>query len=161
MQQVGQAQVGRAQVGLVTEKQLVTSFALCRGIFAINAELVQEVIKVGDITQVYGAPEDVVGIRNLRGRIVTVIDTAVHLDIGRAERSDAARLLIMEHQHEHYGFLVDSVIEAVMLDPDQIEPAPSSLDPALRSRLLGVWRNGDQLTAIIEPNQLFSWPEQS
>lgn len=140
------------------EKDLVTCFNLCRGVFGINAQLVQEVIKVGELTQVYGAPDEVVGIRNLRGRIVTVIDTAAHLGIGCVEMGPETRLLIMEHQQEHYGFLVDSVIEAVDLERDQIDPVPSSLDPALRSRLLGVWRQADGLTALIDPDLLFTWP---
>ncbi|MFW6258248.1 MAG: chemotaxis protein CheW [Halochromatium sp.] len=140
-------------------KELVTCFNLCRGVFGINAELVQEVIKVGELTQVYGAPEEVVGIRNLRGRIVTVIDMAAHLGIGRVEMGPETRLLIFEHQHEYYGFLVDSVIEATTLDQDQIEPVPSSLDPALRARLLGVWRQNDQLIALLDPDVLFTWPD--
>lgn len=142
-----------------TEKALVTCFNLCRGVFGINAQLVQEVIKVGELTQVYGAPDEVVGIRNLRGRIVTVIDTAAHLGIGRVEMDGETRLLIMEHQQEYYGFLVDSVIEAITLQHDQIEPVPSSLDPALRSRLLGVWREDDKLTALLDPDVLFTWPD--
>jgi purine-binding chemotaxis protein CheW len=142
-----------------SEKELVACFNLCRGVFGINAQLVQEVIKVGELTQVYGAPDEVVGIRNLRGRIVTVIDMAAHLTIGRVEMGPETRLLIMEHQQEHYGFLVDSVIEAITLQRDQIEPVPSSLDPALRSRLLGVWRENDQLTALLDPAVLFTWPD--
>ncbi len=141
------------------EKELVTCFNLCRGVFGINAQLVQEVIKVGELTQVYGAPDEVVGIRNLRGRIVTVIDMAAHLGIGRVEMGSETRLLIMEHQQEYYGFLVDSVIEAITLDRDQIEPVPSSLDPALRSRLLGVWRQNEKLTALLDPAVLFTWPD--
>lgn len=141
------------------EKELVTCFNLARGVFGINAQLVQEVIKVGELTQVYGAPDEVVGIRNLRGRIVTVIDMAAHLGIGRVEMGPETRLLIMEHEHEHYGFLVDSVIEAIDLEHDQIDIVPSSLDSALRSRLLGVWRQADGLTALIDPDQLFTWPD--
>ncbi|MEA3639092.1 MAG: chemotaxis protein CheW [Lamprobacter sp.] len=138
-------------------KELVTCFNLCRGVFGINAQLVQEVIKVGELTQVYGAPDEVVGIRNLRGRIVTVIDLAAHLGIGRVEMGADTRLMIFEHQQEHYGFLVDRVIEAIPLEQDQIEPVPSSLDPALRARLLGVWRQQDELTALLDPNLLFTW----
>lgn len=141
------------------EKELVTCFNLCRGVFGINAQLVQEVIKVGELTQVYGAPDEVVGIRNLRGRIVTVIDMAAHLGIGRVEMGSETRLLIMEHQQEYYGFLVDSVIEAITLDRDQIEPVPSSLDPVLRSRLLGVWRQNEKLTALLDSDVLFTWPD--
>ena len=99
----------------------------------------------------------VVGFAICAGRIVTVIDLAAHLNIGRITMGEETRLLIFEHQQEHYGFLVDSVIEAIPLEQDQIEPVPSSLDPALRARLLGVWRQQDELTALHDPDVLFTW----
>jgi chemotaxis signal transduction protein len=47
---------------------LVTGFTLGDAAFGVDARLVQEVVKVGELTRVHGAPADVVGIRNLRGR---------------------------------------------------------------------------------------------
>ncbi len=136
---------------------LVTGFTLGSTTFGVDARLVQEVAKVGDLTRVHDAPAGVVGIRNLRGRIVTVIDMATHLDLGCVETGDESRLLIMENQGESYGFLVDTVTDAVNLDEELIGTPPASLDPALRARLSGVWRDGDKLTAILNPETLFTW----
>lgn len=142
-----------------TDGLLVTKFTVGDADFGVDARLVLEVVKVGEITRVHDAPQGVVGIRNLRGRIVTVVDMAIHLDLGSIMIGSETRMLIMESQGEAYGFLVDSVTDAISLDEDHIGSPPASLDPALRSKLRGVWREGDRLTAILEPQSLFQWEE--
>jgi purine-binding chemotaxis protein CheW len=139
---------------------LVAEFTLGDAVFGVDARLVQEVVKVGELTRVHGAPADVVGIRNLRGRIVTVVDMAAHMGLGRIEVGPETRMLIMEHQGEYYGLLVDSVTEAIALDEASIAAPPASLSTALRSRLIGTWRNGQALTAILDPAALFIWNEE-
>ena len=138
---------------------LVAQFTLGKAAFGIDARLVQEVVKVGELTRVHHAPDGVTGIRNLRGRIVTVVDMAVHMGMGSVQPGPETRLLIMEHQNESYGFMVDAVTDAIALEPDKIATPPANLDPALRGRLRGVWRDGSKLTAILEPEALFHWSE--
>jgi purine-binding chemotaxis protein CheW len=142
-----------------TDGLLVTGFHLGKAAFGVDARQVLEVVKVGEVTRVHRAPAGVVGIRNLRGRIVTVIDLATHLNLGAATVSEESRLLIMEDHGEAHGFLVDAVSEAITLDEARISPPPASLDASLRHRLLGIWREPDRLTAILDPQALFRWDE--
>jgi purine-binding chemotaxis protein CheW len=138
---------------------LVTGFVLGDADYGIDARLVQEVVKVGELTRVHDAPPDIIGIRNLRGRIITVVDMAVHLKLGSVEIGPESRLLIMEHQGESYGFLVDAVTDAISLDEGLIGAPPASLDAALRRRLRGVWRESNSLTSILDPRTLFQWED--
>ena len=138
---------------------LITAFMLGEATFGVNARLVQEVVKVGDLTCVHHAPTAVVGIRNLRGRIITVVDLAVRLELGCATLGPDARLLIMEGQGEPIGFLVDTVIDAIAVTAERITPPPVSIAPALRRSLRGIWREGDRLIAILDPPALFAWDE--
>lgn len=142
-----------------TDGLLMTRFSLGDTAFGVEARMVLEVVKVGDLTRVHDAPTGVVGIRNLRGRIVTVIDMAVHLNMGHVEITPETRLLIMEHHGDSYGFMVDTITDAISLENDRIEPPPTSLDPNLRSILRGVWREADRLTAILDNEALFHWDE--
>ncbi len=143
-----------------TDGMLVTRFTVGTASFGLDARLVLEVVKVGDLTRVHNAPAEVLGIRNLRGRIVTVVDMAMHLKLGKVNPDAENRLLIMEHQGEPYGFLVDTVSDATAMPEDAMETPPASLAPALRRRLLGVWRQGAQLTAILNSEALFQWNEE-
>lgn len=141
----------------VSDGMLFAQFMLGKAAFGIDARLVQEVVTVGDLTPVHGAPEGVVGIRNLRGHIVTMVDMAMHLGLGQVEIGPDTRVLIIDHAGEYYGFLVDTVTEAVALDKDQLAPPPASLSDEMRERLSGVWRDGKDLTAILKPEALFAW----
>ena len=141
------------------EELMVMGFMLGDASFGVDALLVQEVVKVGDITRVHGAAAGVVGIRNLRGRIVTVVDMARHLGLGCVTPGPDSRLLIMEADGEAVGFLVDLVTDANALARERIGPLPASLDPALRSHLRGVWREGDRLVALLESQTLFRWDD--
>lgn len=140
---------------------LATGFMLGSTYFGVDARFVQEVSKVGEPTPVHGAPPGVVGIRNLRGRIVTVVDLAVQLELGVVDIGEETRLLIMENRGETYGFLVDRVTDTVALDVDLIDVTPANLEPTLRGRLRGVWREADKLTSILDPDALFEWNDES
>lgn len=142
-----------------TDVNLITGFSVSDASFGVDARLVLEVVKVGELTRVHGAPRDVVGIRNLRGRIVTVVDMAAHLGLGTVEIGPDSRLLIMESSGESFGFLVEAVTDAISIEPGGLSVPPASLEPALRGRLLGVWREEDRLTAVLDPAVLFRWEE--
>ena len=142
-----------------TDGDLITGFSVSDASFGVDARLVLEVVKVGDLTHVHGAPRDVVGIRNLRGRIVTVVDMATHLGLGRVEIGPDSRLLIMENQGESFGFLVEAVTDAISIESGGLSAPPASLDSSLRGRLLGVWREEERLTAVLDPAVLFRWDE--
>ena len=136
---------------------LVSCFMLGESSFGLDARLVQEVVKVGELTVVRGAPTDVVGIRNLRGRIVTVIDMAASLGLGKVDAGgQGVRLLIIENRGEAYGFMVDSVTDAVELEEKHITAPPANMYQSLCDRLLGVWRDKDTLSALIDPEKLFN-----
>jgi len=139
------------------EVLLALGFMLNTAFFAVDARLVQEVVKVGEITPVFAAPSGVLGIRNLRGRIVTVIDMATHLGVGTVAADAGNRLLIMDHQGEYYGFLVAALTDTFTLEVAGIDTAPANLEPELRSRLRGVWRDDDRLTALLDSRTLFDW----
>jgi purine-binding chemotaxis protein CheW len=144
-----------------TDGNLITGFTVSDASFGVDARLVLEVVKVGDLTQVHGAPRDVVGLRNLRGRIVTVVDMATHLGLGSVEIGPDSRLLIMESHGESFGFLVEAVTDALSIELSGLGTPPASLDPVLRGRLLGVWREGERLTAVLDPAVLFRWEESA
>lgn len=146
--------------GASADGLLVTGFTVGDASFGIDARLVLEVVKVGEVTPVHGAPPGVAGIRNLRGRIVTVVDMATHLGLGCVDNGPETRLLIMERHGEPFGFLVDAVTDAIALDVEHLGPPPAGMDQSLRSRLIGVWREGAILTAIIDAEALFKWNDE-
>jgi len=133
------------------EELLISTFELgSEGVFGIDATLIQEVVMVGEITPVRHAAEYVAGIRNLRGRIITVIDLGVRLGLGAVEVAPESRILIADWKGEPVGLLVDRVADAVALEPDGLEPAPPNLHGVQMQKLRGVFRSGNRLAALLD-----------
>jgi len=129
---------------------LVISFNLGAAVFGIDARQIQEVSRVGAITRVHHAPEDVIGIRNLRGHIITVIDLRTRLQLGRVETTPASRVLIVEGQGEPIGLLVDEVADTINVNPADLQPAPANVNGVQSRNLRGVCRHGRSLVALLD-----------
>ena len=106
--------------------ELVTFYvgnALC----GMDILKVQEINKLMEMTKVPQAPDYMVGILNLRGQIVTIIDLGQKLGLGNVEISNESRNIIINAPGEHVGLLVTKISDVVMADPDKIEPAPANM----------------------------------
>ena len=134
------------------EELLVATFQLGDqdGTFGIDATLIQEVVMVGDLTPVRHALDYVVGIRNLRGRIITVIDLSVRLGLGFVAIGPESRILIAGWKGESIGLLVDRVWDAISVEASDLEAAPPNLHGIQMQRLLGVFRSGQRLAALLD-----------
>ncbi len=106
------------------------TFRLDNESYGINVMQVQEVLRYTEIAPVPGAPSYVLGIINLRGNVVTVIDTRQRFGLDPAPVSDNTRIVIIEADKQVVGILVDSVAEVVYLKQSEIETAPNDGAPA-------------------------------
>ncbi len=128
---------------------------LCFGLggesFAIELLKVQEVQRVPSIVPVRGAAPDVLGVINLRGEIVHVIDVGVTLGLGASDaRSEAARVVVLEEGGLHAGLLVSSVASVVTLDDAGIERSESTLRAFPCPALSGIARIGGSIVALLD-----------
>lgn len=119
-------------------------------LFGIDATLIQEVVMVGELTPVRHAPGYVAGIRNLRGRIITVIDLCGRLGLGQVEIDPESRILIADWKGEPVGLLVNQVADAVALEADQLESPPPNLNGVQMQKVRGVFRSGERLAALLD-----------
>jgi purine-binding chemotaxis protein CheW len=92
----------------------------------------------------------VAGIRNLRGKIITVIDLCVRLGLGYVEIGAESRILIADWKGEPVGLLVDRVDDAIALEAGALEPAPPNLRGLQMQKVLGVFRSGERLAALLD-----------
>ena len=138
------------------------TFFLSQEKYGINVMQVQEVLRVTEIAPVPGAPEYVLGIINLRGNVVTVIDTRQRFGLEPRELDDAARIVIVESNDQVVGILVDSVAEVIDLQLSEIESAPNVGTEDSSRFIQGVASQNDELLIIIDLNKLLSdeeWEE--
>jgi len=138
------------------------TFRLADETYGINVMQVQEVLRYTEIAPVPGAPSYVLGIINLRGNVVTVIDTRQRFGLSYAETTDSTRIVIIEVEKQVVGILVDSVSEVVYLRQSEIETTPNVGNEESAKFIQGVCNKNDQLLILVELNKLMSdeeWAE--
>jgi len=129
---------------------LVSVFCLGDAMFGIPAAQIQEVVQMGSVTPVHHAPGFVVGIRNLRGRIVTVIDLRMLLELGYSEHGPDSRILMVDSEGELVGLLVDRVNDTIFLQAEDMSAAPVGLGALHEGAMRGVYRCANGLVTLLE-----------
>lgn len=132
------------------------TFKLAKEKYGINVMQVQEVLRVTEIAPVPGAPSYVIGIINLRGNVVTVIDTRKRFGLSPKEMDDSTRIVIVESEDQVIGILVDSVAEVVDLRASEIEGSPNVGSDDNAEFIQGVASLEGELLIIIDLNKLLT-----
>ncbi len=127
--------------------------------YGINVAMVREVLKSTEIAPVPGAPYYVLGIINLRGNVVTVIDTRTRFALPPREPDDATRIVIIEREGQVVGMMVDSVSEVANLRESEIEFAPNVGNDESARYIQGVSNQDDELLILIDLEKLFTSEE--
>ncbi len=128
--------------------------------YGINVMQVQEVLRITEIAPVPGAPSYVLGIINLRGNVVTVIDTRNRFGLMSRETDDSSRIVIIETETHIIGILVDSVAEVVELRASQIETAPNVGNDESSKYIQGVTSTDNELLILVDLNKFLSDEEK-
>ena len=140
------------------------TFRLEEELYGINVMQVQEVLRHTEIAPVPGAPDYVLGIINLRGNVVTVIDTRCRFALMDREIDDSTRIVIIEVEGQVVGLLVDSVAEVVYLRESEIEKAPEVGNDESSKYIQGIVTRDSGLLILVDVNKLLSsneWMEMA
>lgn len=127
--------------------------------YGINVMQVQEVLRYSEIAPVPGAPSYVLGIINLRGNVVTVIDTRQRFGLPSAEVTDNTRIVIIEADKQVVGILVDSVAEVVYLRQSEIETAPNVGNEEAAKFIQGVCNKNEELLILVDLEKMMTVQE--
>ena len=135
------------------------TFRLDDETYCVNVMQVQEVLRYTEIAPVPGAPSYVLGIINLRGNVVTVIDTRQRFGLPPAEVGDNTRVVIIEVDKQVIGILVDSVAEVVYLRQSEIETAPNVGNTDGAMFIEGVCNKKGELLVLVGLEKMLSEEE--
>lgn len=126
------------------------TFRLGDEIYGINVMQIREVLRHSEITPVPGAPGYVLGIINLRGNVVTVIDTRKRFGLAPGNIDEQARIVIVEVDTQVVGMLVDSVADVTYLKQSEIETTPNIGNEETSKFIQGVCNKDEELLILIE-----------
>ncbi|MFT6913966.1 MAG: purine-binding chemotaxis protein CheW [Motiliproteus sp.] len=151
----------KASKGTVDPVLQFVTFMLQDESYGINVMQVQEVLRYSEVAPVPGAPSYVLGIINLRGNVVTVIDTRQCFGLASQEVTDHSRIVIIEVDKQVIGVLVDAVSEVVYLNQSEIEKAPQVGTEDSTRFIQGVCHKDGRLLILVELDKMMSDDEWS
>jgi len=132
----------------------VVSFCLGEEEYGVDIMTVQEIILYGCITQVPEVPEHVLGVINLRGNVIPILNLRRRFGMPDQAPEDATRIVVMNLNGRTVGVVVDGVNEVLRLGEDEVSPTPQSLSGAGKDYITGLARRGERLLILLDMARL-------
>ena len=134
----------------------LATFFLSREEYGVDVKLVQEIIRVSEITPVPRAPESIKGVINLRGRVIPVIDLKRKLGLGDVERGRRARIVVVKLRDRLVGLLVDAASQVLKVPVSSIDPAPEAVVEIDAEYIRGVAKLPDRLIILMDLQKILA-----
>jgi len=130
------------------------------GLFALDTSRIEEIARAPAITPVRGSGDAVLGIANLRGRIITVLDATALLGLGRAAAGDDARILVTASGGESVGVLVERLRDVAEVERSSLRALSAGTargGRAVREDLfLGAFEAQGRTAALLDPDKVLA-----
>jgi purine-binding chemotaxis protein CheW len=144
---------------IASDTQYVT-FSLGNEVFAVPVEVVREILDHEEAFKIPHGPEYLLGLRDVRGQGVPIIDLRLRLGMSRTEKTSHTRILVldipMNDKMLALGLVADKVFEVTPFKGDQIEQAPDIGVNWNSTYIAGVVRRDGDFVVIIDLAELFS-----
>lgn len=151
----GQAAEARGRAGSLTRVCLLT---LGGEVYAVDLRHVREVFEVDVITPVPGMPPALVGVTNVRGSVIPVMDLRRMLNLPTAGPATQYAVIIKHGSHQ-LGVLVEQVPEIRTVQTEQFLPTPSGDAREGKPFLTAVLRLDDRMGGVVEVPTLLACME--
>jgi purine-binding chemotaxis protein CheW len=134
----------------------LATFFLSREEYGVDVRLVQEIIRVSEITPVPRAPASIKGVINLRGRVIPVIDLKKKLGLGEVEPGRRTRIVVVKLRERLVGLLVDAASQVLKVPVSSIDPAPEAVVEIEADYIRGVAKLPDRLIILMDLHKILS-----
>jgi purine-binding chemotaxis protein CheW len=139
------------------------SFAVAGDEYAVAVLRVREILEYEAVTHVPGVPPWILGVINLRGSVVPVVDLAVKLGLPRTTPTRRTCIVIveaaLEGQHTAMGVIADSVSQVLDLRAEDVEPPPSFGTRLRVDYLVGMGKVGRGFVLMLDIDRVLSTDE--
>jgi purine-binding chemotaxis protein CheW len=141
-----------------TPARFAAKFWAGRTVCGLETSVLQEITRVGHITKAHQAPAYVLGLLNLRGRLVTVLDTCIKLGLPPTTLTPDCRILIVDCGGELIGLLVEREAGVVPLTRFEWQPPPENVGGIPGALFKGICFMGGQSIAMLNLAALTAVP---
>ena len=131
------------------------TFKLDNESFGIEVLKIREIIRMQKITPVPHTPCHVLGVINLRGKVIPVVDLRVKFSLNAADATDQTCIVVVQVESHNsgaamVGLLVDSVEEVMNIESKDIEPAPDFGGALKNDFIHGIAKTKDDVKTLLD-----------
>lgn len=144
--------------GLAERAGKYLTFELGKEVYGLPVLRVREVIGMQTAAKVPHAPDYVLGVINLRGKVIPIIDLRMKFGLPTIEYTDRTCIVVVQlsgHASTLAGAVVDRVSEVVNLVAADIEDTPNFGDGTNLPYVLGIAKTKDGVRILVDPDVLF------
>jgi len=121
--------------------------------YAVPILAIQEIIKPFEWTRVPQVPNYVLGVFNLRGAVIPLLDLRLKFGLPSKKQGEDTRFIVMRHGNDVAGFVIDRLTMAIRIKKENIGAAPDALSGD-DSIIEGVGKQEDKIITILKVNKL-------
>jgi purine-binding chemotaxis protein CheW len=138
--------------------QQVLTFVLGSETYGVDILRVQEIRGWSAVTKIPHAPSHVLGVLNLRGSIVPIVDMRMQFNLERAEYTAVTVIIVLSVQsrtgRRDFGVVVDGVSDVVTVNEAQVKPAPDLGSRAATEHIRGLMPVADRMVVLLDIDRL-------
>lgn len=148
-------------VDAVSEEDInqIVGFRLGQEEYGVDVMHVQEIILIGQITQIPNVPEYVCGLINLRGDVIPIIDLCERFSLAQDGRTEDARIIVLNVKEKAIGIIVDAVEEVRRMRSEQIETMTTGVSGIGQQYVRGLVKFEDRLLILLNVERIADMDE--
>ncbi|QDK43861.1 chemotaxis protein CheW [Bdellovibrio sp. ZAP7] len=116
--------------------------------YGLPISTIREINRISEITSVPDSPAHVVGVMNLRGRVIPVVDLRMRLRSPAVDITKETCTVVVETSNKHIGIIVDSVSSVIVLDEKNIDREPIAQEGP--KYVIGVGNTEDGMILLLD-----------
>ena len=132
------------------------TFSLTEEWYALEIQYVEGIIHLQKITEVPGIPDYILGVTNVRGEIVSVVDVRRFLNLEASTAPAEPSIIILKYSEVTTGFFVDSVGDVAKISTNSIDPPLATIEKIQAEFILGEAKLSDNFLAILNMKNLMN-----
>lgn len=143
------------------QKEQYMTFKCSDEIYGISIKYVNEIIGLSQITKVPETQDYLIGLINLRGKIIPVIDVRIRFGKEPLEYNGRTCVIVIDVKSTVIGLIVDAIDEVAAFAENEITPPPSVSDLAMQAKkyVFGIGRVNGEVKLLLDPDKLINDPE--
>jgi purine-binding chemotaxis protein CheW len=136
----------------------VLTFALGEEVYGVDILRLKEIRGWSPVTRLPHSPPAVLGVLNLRGVVVPIIDLRVRFGLSAAAFTAITVIIVLSLRtgrgDQEFGIVVDKVMDVVDLLPDQVKPAPATSASPAGDVIAGIATVDEQMLILLDAERL-------